>query len=118
MPRQFEQAVDRRMQGGVVTLAHVTQLVDEVDEEEQRQECERDKRDRGHDVRVEKAANGFHAGAAACAAGCQPRRTLPWSRHHSNASAITKAPPCAPTSAVPMPTLPAATQACVRLMRL
>src|SRR5204863_7707473 len=107
---------ERRIERAVAALAGVGQLIDEIDEEEQREEGKPDEADRRDDVRIEQPTHRFHA--VAFARACRQPRLLPWSRHHNSPSAMTKALPCAPTSATPMPTLPPATQACIRLMML
>ena len=114
--RQQQQRVERRVQRGVAARADLGELVDEVDEEEQRQEGQRHEGDGRDDVTVEQAPHRPHAAAPARRGRCQ--RRLPCSRHHSIATASTKVPPWAPTRAAPIVVLPDATQAWVRLMTL
>ena len=115
VPRHQQQRVQRRMQHRVVALTDVAQLVDEIDEERQRQEGRGDERHRRDDVGVEQPANRPHAFTIGRR---QPIRLVPCSRHHSRPMAIRNAPPCATTSALPMLALPPAIQASVRLMTL
>src|SRR4051812_25815515 len=104
---------------GRIALAHVSQLVDEVDEEKQRQKSQSHEGHRRHDVGIQQAAHCLHAAAlrAPCGRG-HSVKLVPLSRHQSRLKASTRALPCVMTSAKPMLILPLDTQACERLIRL
>ena len=91
------------MGGAVAARADVAQLVDEIDEEEQRQEGEGDEDDGRDDVGVDAGGGPSSCGVGRRRGGARRRRRrrrsigerrMPFSRHHSSASASTNAPPC------------------------
>src|SRR5690606_37857288 len=105
----------QRIHQGVAIAADVLQLIDQVDEEEQRQEGQGDEEHRRQDLPVKQAADGFHE-AAPCCAGRAPSlasaalRQAP-SRHHSVSKAAMVITPWMPNRPAPSLSLPEVTQA-------
>ncbi len=122
--RREQERIGGGVQRRVAATADIAQLVDEVDEEEQREEGYRDEGDRRGDVDVEQAPDRPHVAAWASRGRLARRRRgerarpLPCSRHQSSDSAIRNAPPWMTSSAGTSASLPLATHAWVRLIRL
>ena len=113
---QLHRGQQRGFAGAHADAGHALQLVDEVDEEEQRQEGHGHQHDRADDVLVEQAADGLHAGAPVSRRRRQKR--LPLSRSQIIASDSSNALPCTLISARGRLMRPLPTQDCDRLMRL
>ncbi len=105
--------------GRVAAPRGTADLGDEVDEEEQREKGQRDVGHRTEDVAVEQPPHGTHGGDLQTARRrSRSGQTAERSRQAISASAPTSTAPCRPSSATPSPTRPAATQACISVIRL
>mmetsp|Transcript_5224 Transcript_5224/g.19527 ORF Transcript_5224/g.19527 Transcript_5224/m.19527 type:complete len:210 (-) Transcript_5224:1229-1858(-) len=110
VPRQSHGRQQCGLAGAGTDARHAFKVVDEVEEEEQRQKGQRDQHHRTDDVLVQQTADGFHAGALRSARRRQKR--LPLSRSQIAASARNRALPCRAVIARSMPAWPLATQVC------